>query len=326
MRRRDFLGVLGGTAAVWPLAARGQDKVPVVGYLSSVSASGYPHFVAAFREGVRETGFVEGKSVAIEYRFADGQYDRLPVLAADLVRRQVAVIGATGGAVSGLAAKSATPTIPIVFTSGSDPVEFGLVSSLNRPEGNVTGISLFGGELQAKRLELLRELVPGAAVIGLLMNPTNANAASELKEMQAVARVGGWRLHGVTATNETEIDFAFRTLVEQRTAALQVGTDAFFISRRSQIVTLAAEHKIPAVYILREFPAAGGLMSYGAQIADAYRQAGVYVGRILKGAKPSDLPVLQPSKYELVINLKAAKALGLTVPPTLLARADEVIE
>jgi putative ABC transport system substrate-binding protein len=327
MRRREFISLIGGTAAAWPLEARAQQTtMPVIGFLSGRSLVDSTQMMAALGQGLSEQGFVERQNVAIEYRWADGQYDRLPALAADLVRRQVAVILAVGSVPSPLAAKAATSTIPIVFIVGGDPVKFGLVASLNRPGGNITGVSVLSGPLTAKRLELLRELVPQAGVIACLVNPNNPEADSQLTDIRAAARTFGQALLILNASTDHELHTAFATLVRERAAGLLVGNDAFFVLRREQLVALAARHAIPAVYFLREFAAAGGLMSYGDTLAGAYRQVGAYIGRILKGTKPADLPVQQSTKVKLIINLKAANALGLELPPTLLARADEVIE
>jgi putative tryptophan/tyrosine transport system substrate-binding protein len=327
MRRREFIGVL-AAAAVWPVVASAQPPaVPVIGFLNSGSADVFMNDLAGFRVGLSEVGYVEGRNVAIEYRWAGGQYDRLPELAADLARREkMTVIVASGGAVSALAAKAATSTIPIVFVMGDDPVKFGIVASLSRPSSNVTGVTLFISELMAKRLELLISAMPGTPAIAMLVNPKNPNAEFEAKEIEAAARTSGRGLRLLNASTESDIEVAFESLVQQRLSALLVGTDTFFYSRRDQLVALAARHSIPVIYFEREFVAAGGLMSYGPSFSGEFGQAGIYAGRILKGEKPGDLPVLQPTKFEFVINLKTAKALGLIIPPALLARADEVIE
>jgi putative ABC transport system substrate-binding protein len=326
MKRRDVIALLGGSAIAWPLAAHAQQKAPVIGWLGSEAPGAFASLVAAFRQGLSETGYVEGRNLAIEYRWADGRYDRLPALATDLVGRKVEVIVANGPPAA-LAAKSATGTIPIVFEMGADPVELGLVTSLARPESNITGVSIFTVELMPKRLELLSELVPTATVMALLVNPDNSrNAEHMLREMPEAARTKGIQLQIVKAATAGEIDAAFAALAPLRVAGLLVGADPFFNSQRGQLVTLAARHAIPAIYNWRSYVASGGLVSYGAKIAGFARQVGQYAGRILAGEKPGDLPVQRPTEFELVINLKTAKALGLTVPQSILARADEVIE
>ena len=325
MRRREFITLLGG-AAVWPLELHAQQPaMPVIGFLCSGSAETFAPLVAAFRDGLKEANYVDGRNVAIEFAWAAGQYDKLPSLAADLVSRQVAVIVAAGGAVAGLAAKAATSTIPIVIASGDDPVKYGLVASLNRPGGNITGVTLFIDVLAAKRVELLTDLAPTAA-LAILVNPRNPNAETEAKDAQAAAQKGGRELRVLTASNEGEIEAAFAKLAQQPGAALTIGTDTFFYSRSDQLVRLAARYAIPTIYFHRQFGLAGGLITYGSTFIDELRTAERYAGRILAGEKPNDLPILQPSKFELVINLKTAKALGLIIPPSLLARADEVIE
>jgi putative ABC transport system substrate-binding protein len=325
--RRAFITLLGGAAATWPLATRAQQPgMPVIGFLDAASEDAAAHYAAAFREGLRETGYVVGRDVAIEYRFAEGRIDQLPALAANLVRRQVAVIVAGGGAPAALAAKAATATIPIVFGMGDDPVKFGLVPSLNRPGGNITGQSAQNAELGPKRVELLHEVVPAATTLALLVNPTNPNAETLSSDLHAAARTLGLQLQVLHASAEREIDAVFTTLLQLQVGALMIGHDAFFNSQSKRLATLALRRAMPAIYQFREFAAAGGLMSYGTDLADSYRQTGVYAGRILKGEKPGDLPVVQPTKFELFINLKTAKALGITVPPNLLAIADEVIE
>jgi ABC-type uncharacterized transport system substrate-binding protein len=327
MRRREFIALLGGAAATWPLVARAQQPaMPVVGFLSSLGKNDRPNLADAFRRGLSEAGYAEGRNVMIEYQFAENKYDRLPALAADLVNRKVAVIAATGGGNSILVAKASTTTIPIVFLTGGDPVQEGYVASLNRPGGNITGISWFGTQLSAKGLGLLHELLPNATVIALLTNPKLPEAARATSDAQEAARTLGHQLLVLHASAPSEIDTAFATLRQARAGALLVSGDPFFSSRRQQIVTLAARDAIPALYFNRELVAEGGLMSYGNDIPDAYRRAGLYVGRILNGASPADLPIDQATKFEFVINLKTAKALGLTVPPTVLARADEVVE
>ena len=328
LKRREFITLLGGATMAWPLAAHAQQPtMPVIGLLDSRSPEAVAGRLRAVRQGLKEAGYVEDENVAIVYRWAENQLDRLPELAADLVRRQVAVIAATGGVPSSLAAKAATTTIPIVFAVGEDPVRLGLVASLNRPGGNLTGINFFAGEVTAKRLEILRELVPTATRIAVLVNPANiASAETTLKEAEAAARTLRLKIRVLNASTSREIDAAFATLGQDRPDALLVGIDAFLASRRVQLVHLATLHKLPASYPTREFAEAGGLMSYGADITDAWRQVGVYAGRILQGAKPADLPVVQSDKFELFINTTIARMLGLTVPASLLARADGVIE
>jgi putative tryptophan/tyrosine transport system substrate-binding protein len=327
MRRRDFLGVLSGVAAAWPFTAHAQPQaMPMIGCLGAGFAVPSAHLIAAFRQSLNEAGFTEGRNVTIEFRWAEGQYDLLPALAADLVARGAAVIVTMGGTVSALAARAAAPTTPIVFVGGGDPVQDGLVRSLNSPGGNITGINQFASVLIAKRLELLLEIVPTVSTIGIIMNPTNPNAELELKELQIAATASRCVLHLATATSEPDFDGAFQTIVAEQVGALIVATDSLFLSRRAQVVALAAHYALPASYTVREYAEAGGLMSYGADRANLWHQAGAYAARILKGEKPSDLPVMQPTKFELVINLKTAKALKLDIPPMLLARADEVIE
>jgi putative ABC transport system substrate-binding protein len=325
MRRRELMLLLGGamTAAT---AVRAQQKaMPVIGWLDGGSSGPNSSSGTAFRQGLSETGYVEGQNLAIEYRSAEDRYDRLPALAADLVDSKVDVI-ATGGLPLALAAKSATSTIPIVFIIGTDPVELGLVASLARPGGNLTGIAIMATELMPKRLELLSELVPQASVIALLVNPNNASAEPQTRDVQQASRAKGVQLRILKASTESEIDTAFATLVQLQAGALVVGTDPFFYNRREHLVALASRHAVPTIYEFREFTAAGGLISYGPSLTGTWRQVGIYVGQILKGAKPADLPVRQPTTFELVVNLKTAKALGLTVPRSILARADEVIE
>jgi putative ABC transport system substrate-binding protein len=326
VNRREFITLLGGAAAAWPLAGRAQQPaMPVIGYLGAGSPAPSAGPVAILRQGLAEAGYVEGRNVAIEYRFAEGKYDRLPSLAAELVRRQVAVIVAVPNPAA-LAAKAATTTIPIVFLTADDPVKLGLVANLARPGGNVTGASILFAELGPKQLGLLRELVPTAVRIGLLINPSNVNAADITKDLTAAGAAMGVQIEVVQASNILEIDAAFTSLVRKRADALVVGTDSFFFNRRLQLATLATRHAVPAVYNAREYAEAGGLMSYGTSLMEAFRQVGIYTGRILQDAKPADLPVVQSSKFEFVINLSTARALGLEIPPTLLARADEVIE
>jgi ABC-type uncharacterized transport system substrate-binding protein len=324
--RRTILAGL-GSAAAWPLVARSQQPaMPTIGFLDTRSPDTIGERVRAFRQGLIETGFVEHENVTIVYRWAEGQYDRLPELAADLVRRQVAVIASGGGIPTVAAAKAATATIPIVFAVPQNPVSLGLIGSLARPSGNLTGVNFFTTELTAKRLGLLRELVPAAARMAVLVNPANPNIADTLKDVEVAARSLGLQIHIFNASSRQEIDAAFATLVRERPDGLFIGGDAFFLLRRVQLTTLTVRHAIPAVFSQREYPEIGGLMSYGSNIVDAYRQVGLYTGRILKGAKPADLPVVQSSKFELIINVQTARMLGLEVPPTLLARADEVIE
>jgi putative tryptophan/tyrosine transport system substrate-binding protein len=328
MRRRVFIGLVGGVAVTWPLLLHAQQSVlPVIGFLDSRSPDALTERLRGFRLGLKDTGYFEGENVTIEYRWAENQFDRLPALATDLVHRQVAVIATSGGTAAAFAAKAATTTIPVVFTSAEDPVRQGLVASLARPGGNLTGINFFNVELAAKQLELLRELVPAATRIGVLVNPASAlNTESTLRDVESAARAMKLQIQVLNARTSREIDAVFATFVRERPDALFVNTDPFLNVRRVQLALLAGRLGIPAIYSGREYAEAGGLMSYGSNITDAYRQMGVYVGRILKGAKPEDMPVMQASKFELVINAQTARMLGITVPPSLLARADEVIE
>jgi putative ABC transport system substrate-binding protein len=324
MRRREFITLLGGAAAVWPLAARAQQlAMPTIGFLSSRSADDSKFLVPAFLEGLKEIGFSE-ENIAIEYRWADGKYEKLPNLAADLVNRKVRAIATVGS--SAFAAKSATATIPIVFVTGDDPVKGGLVSSLNRPNGNITGVTASASILVPKRLELIRELLPQARVIGFLVNSKGLNKKDDVAEAQAAARSLAMDLVVVTASDDIELERAFATLSERRVSALSVNLDPFFALERSKIIALAARHKIPTMYYFDYWSKDGGLISYGSNLSDIYKQGGVYVGKVLKSAKPSELPIMQPTKFDLVINLKTAKTLGLSIPPSLLARADDLIE
>jgi putative tryptophan/tyrosine transport system substrate-binding protein len=323
MKRRAFIAALGGAAA-WPIAARAQQSMAVIGFLNSASADGYASMAAAFRQGLKETGYVEGNNVAIEYRWAENQYDRLPALAADLVSRRVTVIFANNPSVS--AAKAATSTIPIIFMSGDDPVRLGFVVSFNKPGGNASGVTILSGALAAKRLQLLHELIPNAKTIAVLVNSDFGPSGRFQADVEAAARVLGISIRPLQANNEREIEDAFSSLTQARADALLVGPGPFLDSRRDLLVALAARIAIPAAYETRATAVAGGLISYGASVGDGYRQAGIYTGRVLKGENPADLPVVQPTKFELVVNLKTAKVLGLDIPPQLLARADEVIE
>jgi len=327
MRRREFITLLGGSAAAWPLAARGQQAaMPVVGFLSGRSPGESASVEAAFRQGLREQGYVEGQNLHIAFRWAEGRNEQLPALAANLVEIRAAVIATAGGQGSALAAKAATSTVPIVFITGEDPVKLGLVAALNRPGGNATGVSVFLNEMEAKRLALLRELIPGAPLIGVLVNPSGPATDAQLNDVRSAAQALRQSIQIVNASNEREIDAAFAALAQRKAAAVLVCANAYFNSRRDQIVELAAQYSIPTIHDERGFAAAGGLMSYGTNLTDAYRLMGVYAGHILKGEKPANLPVQQSTKFEFVINLKTAKSLHLDVPPTLLARADAVIE
>jgi putative ABC transport system substrate-binding protein len=327
LKRREFVVLLGGAAVAWPLSARAQQAaMPVIGFLVSASAEGYASVLVPVREALNEAGYSEGQNLSIEYRWADYHYDRLPALAADLIRRQVAVIYATGSVVSAIAAKSATSAIPIVFLHGSDPVRYGLVASLNRPGGNVTGVTLYNSALGPKRIELLRDLVPKATTIGLLVNPTNPNAADDSKEIQEAGQSVGVRVEIISASSESDFDEAFAKIRQLRADALMVHVDALFNAQYKKIVALAEQYAVPTIYAIQTAPRAGGLISYGTNTDVISRQAGIYIGKILKGAKPADLPVLQPTKFDLIINLKTARTLGLTVPLIMQMTADEVIE
>jgi putative ABC transport system substrate-binding protein len=326
MRRRQFFAFIGGAAAMSPFAARAQQpKLPVIGYLESASQGQFADLIPAFRNGLSETGYIDGQNVRIEYRWAEGQYDRLPNLTAELVHDHAALIFTTA-LISAQAAKAVTAIVPIVFVSGPDPVQLGLVASLSRPGGNLTGVTLSTSTVQAKRLQLLRELLPAATTFAFIVNPSNTRADTDVQEMETAARALGQQIIVAKAGTDRDLETAFATLTQRSVQALVIGGDPFFNGQAQQLVALANSYAIPTVYPLHEFATAGGLMSYGSSISNAYRQAGIYAGRILKGAKPADLPVMQPTKFELVINLGTAKALGLTVPPALIARADEVIE
>jgi putative ABC transport system substrate-binding protein len=326
MKRREFITLLGGAAAAWPLAAPAQQPaMPVIGFLHSASPAPFVRLIAAFREGLSENGYVEGRNAAIEYRWAEGQYDRLPALAADLVAHQVAVLVALGPAAS-LVAKDATTTIPVVFSTGDDPVKVGLVTNLNRPGGNVTGVHIFTGELEPKRLGLLSQMVPKARLIAFLVNPGSPQLETLVKDAQTAASAIDRQILVVSASGESDFEAAFATIAQRRAGALLVANDIFFNSMRDILVGLAARYRVPAIYEFREFVAAGGLMSYGTSLTDVYRQAGTYAGKILKGIKPADLPVFRLTRFEFVLNLKTAKVLGIDVPPGLSAMADEVIE
>jgi putative ABC transport system substrate-binding protein len=326
MRRREFIRLLGGSLAAWPIMVRAQTPMPLIGFMSGRAPEESKHLLAAFHKGLDEVGFIEGKNVTIEYRWAFGQYDRLPAIAGELVKRNVAVLVAVGGDVSGMAAKQATSTIPIVFGFGSDPVQAGMVASLSRPGGNATGYVLLTNEMESKRLGILHDLVPNASVVGVLLNPNFPPAAMQLAALENAARAINQRLAVFRASNESELDACFKLLVEQHIGALLVAGDPYFDTQRARIAGFAAQNKLPAIYHFRDYAVAGGLISYGPRITDGYRQAGIYTGQILKGAKPGDLPMVQPTNYEFVINLKTAKALGMTIPSGLISFADEVIE
>jgi putative tryptophan/tyrosine transport system substrate-binding protein len=327
MKRRDFIALIGGAAAAWPLAARAQQPTPVIGLLGAVSPSGFTERMRGFRQGLKESGYVEGENVVIDYRWAENQLERLPDLAADLVRKQVSLIAAHGGTAPALAAKAATTTIPIVFVVPEDPVKLGLVTTLSRPGGNLTGVNLFVGELLAKRLELLRDVVPGLKRVAVFVNPANpARAELQIREAESAGRAMGLQMRILPVSSGHEITAAFATLGRERPDALFVSPDPFFVFRRVQLAILAARHGIPTSFSVRDNAEAGGLMSYGTNILEAYRQVGAYTGRVLKGAKPADLPVVQPSKFELILNAETARMLGLALPSSLLATADEVIE
>jgi putative tryptophan/tyrosine transport system substrate-binding protein len=327
MRRREFITLLGGAAVGWPIGGRAQQaSVPVIGFMSSRSSADSEYLVAAFRKGLSEEGYIDGQNVAIEFRWANGQYDQLPALAADLIKQKIAVLAAVGGEPSALAAREATSTIPIVFTIGGDPMKIGLVASMNRPLGNATGVSLLAIEPEAKRLAILHELVPKAALIAVLINPNFGDFEGRLREISAAARTLGRRIEYYTASTDAELELAFSRIKQENAAALLPAADAFFDTRRQQIIAFAAKSRLPTIYQFREFATAGGLMTYGISITEGYRQTGIYAAQILKGAKPGELPVHQSIKFEFVINLKTAKALDLDVPDKLLALADEVIE
>jgi len=325
MKRREFIGLISGTATLAFSARAQQPSLPVIGYLESESQGQFSDLIPAFRKGLSETGYIDGQNVRIEYRWAEGQYDRLPALTAELVRGHATLIFTTAF-ISAQAAKAVTTTVPIVFVSGPDPVQLGLVASLNRPGSNLTGVTLFTSTVGAKRLQLLRELLPAATTFAFIVNPSNTRADSDIQEMETAARALGQQIVVAKAGTDRDFETAFQTLAQRSIQALVIGGDPFFNSQAQQLVALASHYEIPTIYPLNEFATVGGLMSYGSSIFDAYRQAGIYAGRILRGTKPADLPVMQPTKFELVINLKTAKALNLTVPPSLLARADEVIE